>query len=125
MSANDIVVSARVTSFAPSPPPANIGHLLVTKALLDGGMRQNPYDGGAFKVAGTVAIDATPDIPVKRRVRLFCRVTGRMVAETWSDAVSGAYLFESIRVGPWTVVGYDYADSYNAVVADNISGVPM
>lgn len=88
-------------------------------------MRQNPYDGGAFKVAGTVAIDATPDIPVKRRVRLFCRVTGRMVAETWSDAVSGAYLFESIRVGPWTVVGYDYADSYNAVVADNISGVPM
>lgn len=125
MAANDIVITRRVASFAPSPPPANIGHQLVIKASLGGGMRYNPYDGGAFKVFGTIAIDATPDIPVMRRVRLFCRVTGRLIAETWSDTVSGVYLFENVRVGPWTVIGYDHMDSYNAVVADNISGVPM
>ena len=82
-------------------------------------------DGGTFKVQGTVAIDATPDIPVKRKVRLFCLQSGRLVRETWSDPVTGGYLFDYIRQGPWLVVSHDYANSYNAVVADNILGEPM
>ena len=82
-------------------------------------------DGGAFKVQGTVAIDATPDIPVKRKVRLFCLQSGRLVRETWSDPVTGAYRFEYVRQGPWLVISHDYTGSYNAVVADNILGESM
>lgn len=82
-------------------------------------------DGGAFKVQGTVAIDATPDIPVKRKVRLFCAVSGRLVREMWSDPVTGAYSFEYIRPGPWMVTAHDYSGTYNAVVADNITAEPM
>lgn len=86
---------------------------------------KDAQDGGKFKVQGTVAIDATPDIPVRRKVRLFCLQSGRLVRETWSDPVTGAYLFDCIRQGPWLVVSHDYANSYNAVVADNILGEPM
>ena len=86
---------------------------------------KDAQDGGTFKVQGTVAIDATPDIPVKRKVRLFCLQSGRLVRETWSDPVTGGYLFDHIRQGPWLVVSHDYANSYNAVVADNILGEPM
>lgn len=82
-------------------------------------------DGGTFKVQGTVTIDATPDIPVRRKVRLFCLQSGRLVREAWSDPVTGAYLFEYVRQGPWLVVSHDYTGSYNAVVADNILGESM
>lgn len=82
-------------------------------------------DGGAYKVQGTVAIDSTPDMPVRRKVRLFCLASGRLVRETWSDPVTGSYLFEYIRQGPWLVVAHDYTGSYNAVPADNILGEPM
>ncbi|MFN4325247.1 MAG: hypothetical protein ACK4FP_05105 [Azonexus sp.] len=86
---------------------------------------KDTQDGGTFKVQGTVAIDATPDIPVKRKVRLFCLQSGRLVREAWSDPVTGAYRFEYVRQGPWLVVSHDYTGSYNAVVADNILGESM
>lgn len=82
-------------------------------------------DGGAYTVFGTVGIDSTPDIMVHRRVRLFCRISGRLVRETWSDPVTGAYRFDGIRIGPWLVIAHDYTGSYNAVVADNRLGDPM
>lgn len=82
-------------------------------------------DGGRRKVSGTVKIDSSPDIPVRRKVRLFCAVSGRLVRETWSDPVTGAYSFEYVRPGPWMVTTHDYTGSYNAVVADNILAEPM
>jgi len=83
------------------------------------------YDGGLYKVEGTLMIDASPDIPVARKVRLICVRSGRMVRETWSDPQTGDYSFTHVRQGPWLVVAHDYTNSYNAVVADNISGVLM
>lgn len=82
-------------------------------------------DGGNYAVTGTVAIDSTPDIPVHRRVRLICTISGRLVRETWSDPISGIYEFKNVRVGPWTVLAHDYSGVYNAVVADAIMGVPL
>lgn len=79
-------------------------------------------DGGTYFIDGTVGIDSTPDIPVHRKVRLFCTHSGRLVREMWSDPVTGAYRFEHMRIGPWTVMSHDYAGNYNAVVADNILG---
>lgn len=82
-------------------------------------------DGGRSKVSGTVKIDSSPDIPVWRKVRLFCAVSGRLVREMWSDPVTGAYSFEYIRPGPWMITAHDYSGTYNAVVADNITAEPM
>ena len=79
-------------------------------------------DGGKYCVQGTVGIDSTPDIMVHRKVRLFCTRTGRLVREQWSDPVTGAYLFEHVRIGPWTIMSHDYTGNYNAVVADNVLG---
>ena len=81
-------------------------------------------DGGAFKVQGTVAIDATPDIPVRRKVRLFCLQSGRLVRETWSDPVTGGYLFDYIRQGPWFITAHDHTGTYVGVIADNLLAEP-
>jgi len=111
--------------------PGLIGH---SAAALSGalGCQQLPglqpghdvEDGGRYYVAGTVAIAAPLDIPVRRRVRLICAVSGRLVREIWSDPATGEYRFEQVRIGPWLVIAHDYTASYNAAVADNIMGIP-
>jgi hypothetical protein len=75
-------------------------------------------DGGNYQIVSTVEIDSSPDIPVHRKVRLFCARSGRLVRETWSDAATGAYEFRHIRRGPWVIVAHDYTGTYNAVIAD-------
>ena len=85
---------------------------------------KDTQDGDTFKVQGTVAIDATPDIPVKRKVRLFCLQSGRLVRETWSDPVTGGYLFEYVRQGPWFITAHDHTGTYVGVIADNLLAEP-
>ena len=81
-------------------------------------------DGGRFLVVGTCAVSGTPDVPVSRRVRLLCRVSGRLIREIWSTP-AGDYAFHDVRKGPWTIISYDHTGEYNAVIADNILGTPM
>ena len=81
------------------------------------------YDGGAYRVAGTLAIDGTPPTPVRRRVRLFERISGRLVREQWS-ATDGTFLFNKIVAGEYIVMADDYTRAYNAVVADAVVAVP-
>ena len=69
-------------------------------------------DGGTLRVAGTVKIDGTPAVPVRRRVRLFDVATGRPVRQVWSGA-DGTFLFDKVLTR-----------TYNAVVADRVSAVP-
>lgn len=85
--------------------------------------RHDAQDGGRYRVAGTVKIDGTPATPVRRRVRLFDVVSGRLVREAWS-AADGAFAFERIRDGEYLVVSDDHTRLYNAVVADRVSAVP-
>lgn len=82
---------------------------------------------GAGRILGTVKIDGDPvDTPVKRKVRLYRDVDGLKIGETWSDAVTGAYSFNSIDPGyRYTVISYDHLNSYRAVVADNLTPEPM
>lgn len=77
-------------------------------------------DSGSLRIAGTVAIDDTPDIPVRRRVRLHDKPTGRVVRETWSDAVTGAYTFDKLRDGLYYVTAFDHTGNHNAVIKDSI-----
>ena len=77
--------------------------------------------GGKGLITGTVEEKATPNIPLKRRVRLHRDVDGLMVRETWSHATTGAYTFTDINPAyTYTVIAYDYAHNYRAVIADNL-----
>lgn len=102
---------------APSPP-IGAHHKL---SGVDKYRRCDREDGGPYQIVSTVAIDSTPDIPVRRKVRLICTRSGRLVRETWSDAATGVYQFRNIRRGPWTIITHDYTGTYNAVVADHYS----
>lgn len=84
-------------------------------------MRRDVQDGGPGRIAGTVAVDASPDVPVRRRVRLFHRESGRLVRETWSDATTGAYEFAGLAIAEYFVLAHDHTAEFNAVVKDAIT----
>ena len=78
--------------------------------------------GGKGFIPGTVEEKATPNIPLRRRVRLHRDVDGLMVRETWSDAVTGAYTFTGINPAyTYHAIAFDYARNYRAVIADNLT----
>lgn len=78
--------------------------------------------GGQGRIAGSVKNLGTPDFPVWRRVRLFCRRDGRLVREVWSDSASGAYSFDYINPAlRYTVIAYDHTGQYNAVISDDLT----
>lgn len=78
--------------------------------------------GGAGRIAGTVKVDSNPDYPVWRRVRLFDQRDNRLVAETWSDPVTGAYSFDYINPARlYVVVSYDHTGVYNAEILDALT----
>jgi hypothetical protein len=82
---------------------------------------RNMSYGGQGRVAGTIKVKGTPDYPTHRRVRLILERTGALVAETWSDPVTGAYEF--IDVDPtqlYTVLAYDYTHTFRCAVADAV-----
>lgn len=77
--------------------------------------------GGNGKIVGTVKEKSLPtNLPLSRKVRLFREFDGIFVAEVWSDA-AGNYTFDRIDQNfRYTIISYDYAQNYRAVVADNI-----
>lgn len=84
-------------------------------------LRADLVDGGAYRIDGDVAIEATPVIPVSRVVLLFTADSYRLIRRTWSDAVTGAYSFPNLRLQKYIVLTRDYTRTYNAVVADEIT----
>lgn len=83
---------------------------------------RNTYQGGNGRVAGTVKIKGSPNAPVQRKVRLIDEFTGLMVREVFSDPVTGAYEFKYVSTDhKYTVVSYDWANNFRAVLADNIA----
>jgi hypothetical protein len=82
--------------------------------------RYDAVDGGALSISGTVAIDDSPDIPVRRRVRLFEKKSGRFVRETWS-AVDGSYSFTNLKDQEYFVLSHDHTNNYNAAIKDRIT----
>lgn len=83
---------------------------------------QNPY-AGAGQITGTVKKKALPDnLPLARKVRLYHDSTGQLVAETWSDATTGAYQFLGLDLAEtYTALALDHTHTYRAVAADNLS----
>jgi hypothetical protein len=82
--------------------------------------RANTRNGGLYGLSGTTVEVGPPETPVRRKVRLYNVRSGCYCAfEVWSEAADGAYAFEGIDEGPWTLVAYDHTGTYNAAVADN------
>ena len=95
--------------------------------LTDGSHPYRDFEfGGSGRIAGTVKEDGSPDVPVKRRVRLHREIDGRLIREVWSEPVTGAYSFDHIdATKKYTVITYDYEHDYRAVIADNITPEAM
>jgi hypothetical protein len=75
--------------------------------------------GGSGRIAGTVKEKGTPDQPLQRRVQLFDETRSLLVAQTWSNPTTGAYLFENIDPTlTYTIISYDHTGTYRAVIAN-------
>lgn len=74
---------------------------------------------GRGTVVGTIAV--APSTPVARRVRLYRDIDGRFMGETWSDPVTGVYVFHEVPDAvPYTAISYDHTDMFNVVASDKI-----
>ena len=80
-------------------------------------------DSGMYRIYGTVELAGTPNQLLHRRVQLWNQRESRMVRQTWSNAVTGAYSFDYIHGGDGTrycAVAYYHTGQKQAVIADNI-----
>ncbi len=79
-------------------------------------------DVGTGTVSGTVKKLNTPDnIPLQRRVRLHDKLGMRLIRETWSDPVTGAFSFTNVQAGGrYVVIAYDHPHQYRAVIDDSV-----
>ena len=105
-----------------SPPPAGFGISVASTRISSD---QDVFDGGNFKVVGTTKNTGTPNMPVKRLVRLYDGLTGRLLRAQWSNATTGIYRFERIRKGVFFVTSEDYTGLYNGVIATGVASEPM
>jgi hypothetical protein len=112
----------------PSLLPARLlgGGALQKMAFAPGILTRDINRGGAGFVAGTVkerpkGAPEGSEVPVWRRVRLYDERRGACIAETWSDATTGAYRFDCIDMGRiYTVLSYDHNGQFVAVAASGL-----
>jgi hypothetical protein len=77
------------------------------------------FDSGPGNITGTTR--NTPDTPVSRRIRLHEQSSGRLVRETWSDSITGAYSFTGLRLTLYYITAFDHTGNYNGVIATGIT----
>lgn len=84
--------------------------------------RAMPPFGGLDYIAGVTKIDESGGIIVgNRQVRLYDKATGRMVGETWSHPVTGAYQFLGIDPNrTYEIRASDHTKVYNMARQDHV-----
>lgn len=77
---------------------------------------------GWGRIVGTTKEKALPsNTPLRRRVYCMDALTGNIVGDMWSDAGTGAYVFNNLDLNRrYTVFSYDHTAAYRAVIADNL-----
>lgn len=83
--------------------------------------------GGAGVIRGQVLQSVnTVESPLRRRVMLVHVRSNRPVAQTWSDANTGAYEFTGLDMREqFAALAYDYNDQYAAVIGDHLVPQPQ
>ena len=87
--------------------------------------RNDREDAGVYRITGTTKNTGTPEIPVRRRVRLHDQPTGRVIREVWSDAATGAYSFDGIRMGVFYVTAFDHTGQFSGVIETEVTPEPV
>lgn len=78
------------------------------------------YFNGKSVISGVITVE---DVPASRRVRLYLRDSGILMAETWS-AADGSYSFSNVDGAyEYFVVAHDHTRTFNAVVQDMLTEV--
>ena len=79
-----------------------------------------PFTGLYFIQGTTTALGE----PLARRVDLYDQRSGQLARQVFSKA-DGAFLFDYIGPGPWTVVGVDSSAEQNSVIYAHVTPSPM
>lgn len=83
------------------------------------------WNFGDYRITGTTKNTGTPEEPVRRRVRLHDQATGAVLREVWSDATTGAYDFDRIRMGVFYVTAFDHTGQFSGVIETDVTPEPM
>lgn len=96
-------------------------------SVVDVGLRHHtapramtPFTGNYFIQGSTTTLGK----PLARRVDLYDQSSGLLVRQTFSKE-DGAFLFDYIGRGPWTVVGVDQSAEQNSVIYAHVTPSPM
>lgn len=86
----------------------------------------HPYSAmGGGEIQDTVRIAGPPEQFVSRRVRLFDKTTGGLVAATHS-AADGAYQISDIALGRYYIaLAEDHEQVYHPAALDYVTATPM
>jgi hypothetical protein len=105
--------------------PLVVRGLAVQFRVLLSGMKAPPAWPwqGIGQISGTVKEKSTPvNTPLARRVVLLLEPSLQPVAETVSDAGTGAYIFQYVSLDKaFSVVAYDHLLNYRAEIANNLT----
>ena len=87
-----------------------------TRGRAHASQENGPYSTavGIFKNTGT------PNVPVRRRGRIFDQFNGRLQREVWSDAATGQYQFHGLRASTYMVIGLDHTGLYNGEIMTDV-----
>ena len=110
---------------------ANVGpptlRMTMPFGVMGGGLRHHtapriftPFTGNYFIQGTTTALGE----PLARRVDLYDQRSGQLVRQAFSKE-DGAFLFDYIGTGPWTVVGVDQSAEQNSVIFAHVIASPM
>lgn len=77
---------------------------------------------GNSSIEGSVSIRHSPENePIRSNVLLIDQSTNKVVASTWSDALTGKYSFKNINPNLlYTIVAYDPEDLYDPIAKDDL-----
>ena len=78
--------------------------------------------GGPCAIAGVTKAKGTPNTPYRSKVRLLRDRDALLVRETWSDPVTGVFVFSGLNPAhKYTAYAQDHMGNFRAVIADRVT----
>lgn len=93
-----------------------LSHIKIYTAFIDNSSDTIRTAAKGLSIIGTVT---EKKVPIPCRVRLFEKLSGRLIAETVTDA-QGNYEFDHLTAVKFFLVVHHPASTFNAVIQDNV-----